>query len=256
MPDINNAADRLNCKLNHNERIDDLQCRGRLLIQNREVFCFGMDAVLLANYARVNSGDKCMDLCTGSGVIPILMEAKTKGEHFTGLEIQKISADLALRNVTLNNADDKITIVQGDVKNASSIFGSGVFDVVTVNPPYMNQNHGLVNPSEPKAIARHEILCTLEDIIREASAILKYKGRFYMVHRPQRLVQIFLLCQKYGIEPKKMQMVHPYADKNANMVLMEAVRGGSSQLTVEPALIVYNADKTYTEQYYGDYYEN
>lgn len=230
-----------------NERIDDLQCRGRLLIQNSKVFCFGTDAVLLANYARVNPGDKCMDLCTGNGIIPILMEAKTKGAHFTGIEIQEISARLAMRNVRLNNADDKISILWDDVKNAAAVCGAGVFDVVTVNPPYMNENHGLVNPSEPKAIARHEILCSLEDIIRQASGILKFKGRFYMVHRPQRLVQIFELCRRYSLEPKRIRLVYPYAGKNANMVLIEAVRGGNSQLTVEPPLVVYNDDKTYTD---------
>lgn len=230
-----------------NERIDDLQCKGRLLIQNREVFCFGTDAVFLANYAHVSPGDRCMDLCTGNGIIPILMEAKTKGAHFTGLEIQQVSAQLAMRSVRLNGVSDKIQIMQEDVKNAVSVCGAGVFDVVTVNPPYMNENHGLINPSEPKAIARHEILCSLEDIIRQAAGILKFKGRFYMIHRPQRLVQIFELCTKYGLEPKRMRLVYPHEGKNANMVLIEAVRGGSPQLNVEPPLIVYNADGTYTD---------
>ncbi|MGN0406630.1 MAG: tRNA1(Val) (adenine(37)-N6)-methyltransferase [Bacteroides sp.] len=246
MADEKRNADSICC--GENERVDDLQCKGRMLIQNKEVFCFGMDAVLLANYAVVNAKEKCMDLCTGNGIIPILLEAKTNGSHFTGLEIQDISAQLARRNVELNGVGDKIDIVQEDVKNVSSIYKDGTFDVVTVNPPYMNENHGIVNPSAPKAIARHEILCSLEDIIRGASAILKEKGRFYMVHRPQRLVEIFELCRRYRLEPKRMKLVYPYAGKNANMVLIEAVRGGNSQLTAEPALVVYNDDGTYTKE--------
>lgn len=241
------AKERQVIQLKGNERIDDLMCRGRMLIQDSNVFCFGMDAVLLANYAIVNEGERCMDLCTGNGVIPILLEAKTRGRSFTGLEIQAASAELARRNVILNHVEDKIEIVQEDLKNASAIYKGGAFDVVTVNPPYINGRHGLVNPSAPKAVARHEILCTLEDVIRESAAILRDKGRFYMIHRPQRLVQIFSICNKYALEPKKVKMVHPAADKDANMVLIEAVRGGNPQLTVQPPLIVYNEDGTYTD---------
>lgn len=242
-------------ELKENERIDDLQCHGRMLIQNKSMFCFGIDAVLLANYAVVNEGDVCMDLCTGNGIIPVLMEAKTKGKHYMGLEIQKESAELARRSVELNNTADRIDIVNDDLKNAVELYKRGRFDVVTVNPPYMNENHGIVNPSSPKAIARHEICCTLEDIISTSSALLRDKGRFYMVHRPQRLVQIFELCHSYRLEPKRMRMVYPSYGKNANMVLIEAVRGGNSQLTTEPPLIVYNEDGGYTEdvlRYYRD----
>lgn len=243
-----------NITLNENERLDDLQCRGRMLIQNKDVFCFGMDAVLLANFAVVNRGDMCMDLCTGNGIIPVLMEAKTDGRHYTGLEIQSISAELAKRNVEINNVQDRINIVQDDVNNVRHIFRNAEFNVVTVNPPYMNENHGLVNPSAPKAIARHELLCTLEDIIREAAWLLKSRGRFYMVHRPQRLVDIIDICRKYKLEPKRLVMVHPSIDKSANMVLIEAVKGGNSQLIVEKPLIVYNDDGTYTHDLLKAYY--
>lgn len=234
--------------LNENERIDDLQCKGRKLIQNTEVFCFGMDAVLLANYAVVNKNDKCMDLCTGNGVIPILMEAKTSGQKYACVEVQKISAELARRNVELNKVSDRIEVIEANLNDLKGIYENATFNVVTVNPPYMNENHGIVNLSAPKAIARHEILCTLEDIIEKSAWLLKSSGRFYMVHRPARLVEIITLCKKYKLEPKRIQMIHPHKNKNANMVLIEAVKGGKSQLTVEPALVVYNEDGSYTKE--------
>ena len=153
-------------KINANERIDDL-CRDNLkLIQNTEVFCFGMDAVLLSTFASARKTDKVLDLGTGNGVIPILMQAKNPGGMYTGLEIQDISYDLAVRNVKMNNLLDHVNMVQGDIKEASRIFGGASFNVVTSNPPYMNENHGIVNPDSAKAIARHELLCSLEDVIR------------------------------------------------------------------------------------------
>jgi tRNA1(Val) A37 N6-methylase TrmN6 len=238
----------MDVQLGANERLDDLMCNGRMLIQNTDIFCFGMDAVLLANFARAGKGQRCMDLCTGNGVIPILMEAKGQGGSFVGVEIQECSARLAERNVELNGAKDRITIVRDDLKNAAARFKGGAFDVVTVNPPYMNESHGLVNPSEPKAIARHEILCILDDIVYQASVILKDRGRLYMVHRPQRLVEIFETCRRHGMEPKRMRLVHPYADRPANMVLIEAVRGGGSQLIVDMPLVMYDRDGGYTRE--------
>ena len=234
--------------LKENERLDDLQRSGYMLIQNSEIFCFGMDAVLLATFANVNEGDRVLDLGTGNGVIPTLMEAKTKGKHFTGLEIQEINVDMARRSVELNGIGEKVDIVHGDIKEASGIFGGASFDVVTSNPPYMNQNHGLVNPESHKAIARHELLCTLDDVIREASKVMKDKGRFFMVHRPQRLVEIFETLTKYRLEPKRMQFVHPYADKDANMVLIEAVKGGNAFMKIEEPLIIYEEKNVYTRQ--------
>ena len=226
-------------KINANERIDDL-CRDNLkLIQNTEVFCFGMDAVLLSTFASARKTDKVLDLGTGNGVIPILMQAKNPGGMYTGLEIQDVSYDLAVRNVKMNNLLDHVNIVQGDIKEASRIFGGASFNVVTSNPPYMNENHGIVNPDSAKAIARHELLCSLEDVIREASKCLK-------VHRPSRLADIFAAMNSNHLEPKRMRMVYPHADKPANMVLIEAVKGGRSQLKVEKPLIVYNADGSYT----------
>ena len=189
-----------------------------------------------------------LDFATGNGVIPILMQAKNPGAFFAGLEIQEVSADLAKRSVELNGISEYVNIVQGDIKEASAIFGGASFNVVTTNPPYMNENHGIVNPDSAKAIARHELLCTLEDVVREASKCLKMRGRFYMVHRPQRLVEIFDTMTRYHLEPKRMRMVHPHADKEANMVLIEAVKGGRTLLRTEQPLIVYNNDGTYTQK--------
>ena len=237
-----------NVQIGADERIDDLQRNGYQLIQNPKLFCFGMDAVLLSTFAAAAPGQRVLDMGTGNGVIPILMEAKNLGAHFTGLEIQDKSFDLARRNVQLNNLESHVDMVQGDIKEASKIFGEASFNVITTNPPYMNENHGIVNPESAKAIARHELLCSLEDIVREASRCLKVKGHFFMVHRPQRLIPIINTMTKYHLEPKRMQMVHPYADKDANMVLIEAVKCGRSQLQTEPPLIVYNKDGSYTEQ--------
>jgi len=239
--------------LKENERLDDLQQNGYKIIQNSEIFCFGMDAVLLSSFAVAKEGYKVLDLGTGNGVIPILMEAKTKAAHFTGLEIQDINVDMAIRSVAFNGLENKIKIMQGDIKEASSIFGGASFDVVTSNPPYMNENHGLVNPDSYKAIARHEILCTLEDVIREASKVLKDKGKFYMVHRPQRMVEIFETLTKYKLEPKRIRLVHPYVDRDANMILIEAIKGANSLLKVEQPLIIYEREGIYTEELYKLY---
>lgn len=241
--------------LNPDERLDDLQRDGYKLIQNSKIFCFGMDAVLLSSYAIVNEGDKVLDLGTGNGVIPILLKARTKGSHFTGLEIQDINVDMARRSVEYNQIQADVEIIQGDIKEASAIFGGASFDVVTTNPPYMNENHGLQNPESHKAIARHELLCTLEDVIREAAKVLKPQGRFYMVHRPHRLVEIFEQMRKFGIEPKRMRLVHPFIDKPANMVLVEGVRGGRPMLKVEEPLIIYEEQGKYTQEVI-DLYEN
>lgn len=235
------------------ERIDDLQRNGYGIIQNPEKFCFGMDAVLLSGFAKVKRGEKMLDLGTGTGIIPILMKAKSQGEHFTGLEIQEESAKMARRSVQLNGLAEKIDIVCGDIRCASDIFGKDSFDVVTVNPPYMIGRHGIANPDMPKAIARHEILCCLEDVIRESAAVLKTNGRFYMVHRPFRLAEIFSLMVKYRLEPKRMRLVYPYVDKEPNMVLLEGMLGGRSRITVEKPLIVYKEPDVYTNEIYESY---
>lgn len=235
------------------ERIDDLQRNGYRIIQKKKGFCFGMDAVLLSGFAQVKEGEVAVDLGTGTGIIPILLEAKTNGKHFTGLEIQEEVAEMAGRSVRLNQLEDRVDIVRGDIKEASRLFGKASFDVVTSNPPYMNDNHGLKNPDLPKAIARHEVFCKLDDVCREASLLLKSGGRFYMVHRPHRLVEIITALKTYKLEPKRMKLVHPFADKEANMVLIEAVRGGKSMMKVEAPIIVYKEPGVYTQEIYDVY---
>ena len=230
-----------------------MQIKGYEIIQHPGKFCFGMDAVLLSNFARVKKGERVLDLGTGTGIIPILLAAKTEGERFVGLEIQEESADMASRSVAHNFLEDKVEIVNGDIKEAATIFGAASFDVITTNPPYMIGQHGISNPSDTKAIARHEVLCTLDDILRESARILKPKGRFYMVHRPFRLAEILSKMIAVGIEPKRMRLVHPFVDKEPNMVLVEGLRGGNSRMTVEKPLIVYKDVGVYTEDLLKEY---
>ncbi|MDE5910580.1 MAG: tRNA1(Val) (adenine(37)-N6)-methyltransferase [Lachnospiraceae bacterium] len=239
--------------LKENERIDDLQRNNYKIIQDPDRFCFGMDAVLLSGFAKAKEGDKVLDLGTGTGIIPILMAAKTMAEHITGLEIQPDSADMAARSVRLNGLEDKIRIVTGDIKEAVSLFGAASFDVVTCNPPYMTEHHGLTNPEAPKAIARHELLCTLEDVISQSSRLLRPGGNFYLVHRPFRLADIIVLLRQYRLEPKRMKLVHPFADKEPNMVLLEANRGGRARMTVEKPLIVYKEPGVYMDEIFDIY---
>lgn len=249
---MNKKDERRDC-LKPGERVDDLNRNNYKIIQNTKKFCFGMDAVLLSGFTKVLPGEKVLDLGTGTGIIPILLEAKTEGKHFIGLEIQEESADMARRSVAMNGLEDKIDIVIGDIKEASVYFGLASFDVVTSNPPYMNHGHGLINPGDAKAIARHEILCTLEDVLREASRLLKPGGRFYLVHRPFRLVEIMNTLTLYKLEPKRMKLVYPYVDKEPNMVLLECVKGGRSMLKVEAPLIVYKEQGVYTDEIYDIY---
>lgn len=240
-------------ELKENERLDDLKRNGYRIIQHPGRFCFGMDAVLLSGFAAAKDGDRVLDLGTGTGILPILMAAKTKAAHLTGLEIQQESADMARRSVKLNQLEEKIDIIEGDIKEAGTLFDAASFDVITSNPPYMIGSHGLSNPEEPKAIARHEILCTLEDVIRQTAGLLRPGGNFYLVHRPFRLTEIMVLLHSYRLEPKRMRLVYPFADREPNMVLIEANRGGRSRIRVEKPLIVYERPGVYTQEIYDIY---
>lgn len=240
-------------KLKENERLDDLQRNNLKIIQKTDGFCFGMDAVLLSGFALVKEGEQVLDLGTGTGIIPLLLSAKTRGKHFSALEIQEEIADMAARSVSINHLEEKIKIVKGDIKEASRIFGAASFDVVTTNPPYMNDAHGLKNPTEIKAISRHEVLCALEYVVREGAKVLKPGGRMYMVHRPHRLIEILETMTKYKLEPKRMKFVHPFRDKEANMVLIESVRGGGAFLKLEAPIVVYKEPGVYTDEIYDIY---
>lgn len=235
------------------ERLDDLQRDGLMIIQNPKWFCFGMDAVLLSSFANVPEGKKVLDLGCGNGIIPILLSAKTKTEHIEGLEIQADIADMARRSVKYNKLESRVHITTGDIKEAAEIFGAASFDVVTTNPPYMSEFSGLTNPMGHKAIARHELKCTLEDVLKASAKLLKPGGHFFMVHRPSRLGEIMSKMTACRIEPKRMQLVYPYVDKEPNMVLIEANRGGRPRMTVEKPLIVYRKPGVYMPEIYDIY---
>lgn len=245
----------MNVNINDWERVDDLHRNGYVIIQDPKRFCFGIDAVILSGFAEVKKGENVMDLCTGTGIIPILLEAKTEGSHFTGLEIQEESVEMAKRSVRLNGLEDKVTIDFGDVKNTEALYRASSFDVVTVNPPYMNEGGGLKNGYSPKTIARHEVLCSLEDVVNAAARLLVPQGRLYMVHRPHRLTDIMVTLRNHRLEPKRLRFVHSYADREPVMVLVEAVSNGKPMVKVMPPLIIYKEDGEYTGEIMKIYYE-
>ncbi len=240
-------------ELKPGERLDDLQRNGYRLIQNPSYFRFGMDAVLLAGFARIKPGERVLDLGTGTGIIPILLEGRYQEGSYTGLELQPEIADMARRSVRLNELEEQIRIVTGDIREASALFGKGVFQVVTCNPPYMTAQHGLQNPDRAKAIARHEVFCTLRDVALQTAGLLGSGGRLYLVHRPFRLAEIMAVLQEYGLEPKRMRLIHPYIDREPNMVLLEALKGGKPGIVVEPPLVIYREPGTYSDELCRDY---
>ena len=203
--------------LKETERIDDLQLKGLKLIQDKTGFCFGIDAVLLANFAKVKNNAKVVDLGTGTGIIPILIAGKSKASKIIGVEIQEEVYEMATRSVKLNNLEDRVEIVNADIKTIDKQLPVHGFNVATSNPPYMHMN-GIQNPNDKKAISRHEVLCDLEDVIRAASRLVMPRGKFFMIHRPIRLVDIVTLGRKYNLEPKVIQFVHPRANKAPNLV--------------------------------------
>jgi len=239
--------------LNANEKIEDLQCNGLKIIQNKTWFCFGMDAVLLTNYCDVKNNSKVVDLGTGTGIIPILLSGKRNISKAIGVEIQSEVAEMAKRSVELNNLQDKIEILNIDLNDADKHLESNSFDAVISNPPYKLNNSGIINPSDQKAISRHEIKCNLEDVIRTASFLLKQYGRFYMVHRPDRLADIICLLRKYKLEPKQIRFVHPKLGEKPNMVLIRASKYGKPELKFDPPLYIYNQEGKYTDDVYKIY---
>lgn len=221
---------------------------GYKILQDSERFQFGIDAVLLADYASKSLKEKesVIDLGTGTGIIPLLMVNKCKTAAFTGLEVQKESAEMAARSVAMNELEGRINIVNGDLKMTDKLFDKHSFNIVTCNPPYMIDAHGRNNEQDALTIARHEVLCTLEDVVTAADYLLASHGSFFMIHRPFRLPEIFSSLEKHKMEMKRMRLIYPFADKEPNMVLIEARKNAKRRLTIEPPLIVRNDDGIYT----------
>ena len=235
--------------LRENERIDDLEFNGYRIIQDNDGFCFGIDAVLLSDFARdIRNNSVVADLCTGTGIISILLSGKTQARKIYGVEIQKSVADMATRSVKLNNLEDKISIINDDLNNLPSSFELGSFDAIVTNPPYMKPNSGLTNLSKEKLISRHEVMCSLEDVVSVSSKLLKSNGCFYLVHKPDRLVDIMFLLRMYRLEPKVLRFVQTFANKAPNLLLVKDVKNGNSFLKVDNPLIVYNDDNSYTDE--------
>lgn len=239
--------------LKENERIDDLQCKGLKIIQNPKGFCFGVDAVLLGNFCEIKRNAKVVDLGTGTGIMPIIIAGKSNVKKIYGIEIQKEVADMAIRSVKLNNLDERIEIINEDLKSIEGLIDVNSIDVVVSNPPYMNPGGGLKNPEDLKAISRHEIKCTLEDVIKTAGRLLKHNGHFYLVHRPHRLADIMCLCRKYKLEPKKLRFVHPNKNKKPNLLLLKCIKAAKPELKFLDPLYVYNEDGSYTDEIYDIY---
>lgn len=229
------------------ECLDDLQ-NGLFIIQKQNGFKFGVDAVLLSDFAKDARSKKTLDLCTGTGIVPLLLSAKTDTREIYGIEIQQDIAEMAQRSVEYNNLAERVFIKHGDLKDAADIYGRGVFDKITCNPPYMKCGDGLRNDSDTKTVSRHEIMCTLDDVLRASSALLVSKGRLFMIHRPSRLADIMCAMRKHKIEPKRMRFVHPSCGKAPNLVLVEGMKDGGEELKILPPLYVHSESGGYTAE--------
>lgn len=237
------------------ERLDDLQRDGLHLIQNPDWFCFGVDAVLLADYASksIKKDTRALDLCSGNGIVPLLLSAKSSAGEITGLEIQEPVCEMANRSVKLNCLEEKIRMVCGDLKDADTLFGRSFFQYITCNPPYKEAGSGILSSADTVTLARHEVLCSLEDIIRVSSIILEPLGKLCMIHRPDRLADILCLMRKYEIEPKRLRFVHPSVGKTATMILVEGARQGKPRLFLDPPLYIYESPGVYSEEIHQIY---
>ena len=236
-------------ELKENERIDDLEYKGLKIIQNMEGFCFGIDSVLLSDFAKdIKNGATVIDIGTGNGIISILLSAKTELKKIYGIEVQEEVAELASRNAKLNNLEEKIEIINKNIKDIFDLLSPNTIDAVVTNPPYMKIGTGNINENEKKNISRHEIKCNLEDIISISSKLLKSKGEFYMVHRAERIVDIFYLLRKYKLEPKRVRFIQPKIDRSPNLVLIKSVKNAGESLKIDKPLVIYDLKGKYTEE--------
>ena len=231
--------------LKENERIDDLEYKGLKIIQNKNWFCFGMDSIILANFAKEeNKGSKILDLGTGTGIIAILLSKKIEKSRITAIEIQKDVAEMAQRSIKLNDLEESIEIINEDIKK----IGQAKYDIVITNPPYKKKNTGLINNNEKQFISRHETTATLQDFIKISYKMLKDKGDLYIVHRPDRLVDLIEILRQNKLEPKKIKFVYPNIEKEPNIVLVKATKNAKPFLKIEKPLYIYNKDGKYTKE--------
>lgn len=242
--------------IREDETLDDLQLNNIFVIQKKSGFRFGMDAVLLANFATIKKNDNILDLCSGTGIIPFIIAGKRKFNKIVGIEIQEEMVDMAKRTSIYNKLDEKIKFIVGDLKDIDLLKKLGKFDVITVNPPYKLKNSGIINENSKESIARHEILCDIDDVIKAANILLKDRGRFFMVHRPERIVDILTTMRKYKIEPKLIKMIQPNEEKSPNLLLIEGHKNGGQFLKWEKTLYVYDKLGNYTKELVNIYSEN
>lgn len=242
--------------IREDETLDDLQLNNIFVIQKKSGFRFGMDAVLLANFATIKKNDNILDLCSGTGILPFIIAGKRKFNRIVGIEIQEEMVDMAKRTSIYNKLDEKIKFIVGDLKDIDLLKKLGKFDVITVNPPYKLKNSGIINENSKKSIARHEILCDIDDVIKAANILLKDRGRFFMVHRPERIVDILTTMRKYKIEPKLIKLIQPNEEKSPNLLLIEGHKNGGQFLKWEKTLYVYDKLGNYTKELVNIYSEN
>lgn len=239
----------MDINLEKNERIDDLEYKGLKIIQNEDGFCFGIDSVLLSDFAKELKKDAIVsDLGTGTGIISILLSEKSKLKKIYGIEIQEDVANMARKSVKLNNLEEKIEIINEDIKNIRKLFEDCFFDCIVTNPPYKKEGTGLKNENVSKVISRHEVKCTLEDVIKESFYVLKDKGEFYMVHRPDRLVDIVHTMRKNKIEPKKIRLVYSNEKGKAVLVLVKGIKNAKPELLIDSPLYIYDNDGKYSDE--------
>ena len=238
-----------NVEINENERIDDLQLNGLKIIQNKKAFCYGIDSVLLSDFSKeIKENSKVLDLGSGNGIIGFLLCGKTNLKNIIGIEIQADNCEMATRSILLNNLQDRFQMIKGDIKNIEELVPRESFDAVVSNPPYKRENSGVTNDSQTKIIARHEVLCNLEDVIKAAFFALKEKGNLYIIHRPERIVDLLESMRRNRIEPKVIRLIEPKEGKKPNLVLVKGTKYGNPFVQVREPLIVYNGDGTYTEE--------